>query len=275
MLKFRKLKEKIFLIATMLLTFLAAFPLVHIIYSVIKKGIGALGENFFNFLTATFSQGGIGPAIVGSFYIIALSTLFGVPIALLSGIYMHEYPKSSIGRTVRKLLHLMLEFPTILVGVFVMGIIVVPMGTYSVIAGAVALAIVMIPYIATYTCEALNSIPFTYKEAGFSLGLTRTKVIFKILLPMARRGVITGILIGIAKAAGETAPLLFTIGGLYETFPKNITGPVGAVPLLIYNLVQSPSENAHQMAWGASLVLLLIFLGIFIPVRLMVKEVKL
>lgn len=169
----------------------------------------------------------------------------------------------------------MIEFPTILVGVFVMQVVAVPMGTYSALAGALALAIILTPYVAVYTHEALREIPSTYREAGFSLGLTRAKVVFRILAPMAKRGILTGVLIGMAKVTGETAPLLFTAGGLYESYPTSITKPVGAVPLLIYQLVQSPNPADHATAWGASLVLLLIFLGIFIPIRLSLKEVRL
>ncbi len=147
----------------------------------------------------------------------------------------------------------MMEFPTILVGVFVMQLVVVPMGTYSAVAGgALALAIILMPYVAIYTHEAMRRIPFTYREAGYALGLTRINVLFRLLAPMAKRGILTGVLIGMAKAAGgETAPLLFTAGGLYESYPSSIARPVGAVPpLLIYQLVQSPSRADHEMAWG-------------------------
>jgi len=272
--KLRKGKEIFFILAISILTLAGILPLFHIIATIFINGLPVILEKGFIF-TGTLGEGGIGPAIAGTFILVFLSSLIGLPIALLVGIYAYEYPDSKIGKATKTLLQIMLEFPTILVGVFAMSIIVIPMGTYSAFAGAFALAIILMPYVAVYTQEAMRQIPFTYREASFGLGLSRIKVIFKILVPLAKRGILTGVLIGMAKVAGETAPLLFTAGGLYQSYPSSIAKPVGAVPLLIYTLVQSPSKADHAMAWGASLVLLLIFLLIFIPVRLSLREVKL
>ncbi len=273
--KLRNGKEILFILVISILTFVGILPLFHIIVTVFMNGLPVILERGFTFITGTLGEGGIGPAIAGTFILIFLSSLIGLPVALLVGIYAYEYPDSKIGRATKTLLQIMLEFPTILVGVFAMSVIAIPMGTYSAFAGAFALAIILMPYVAVYTQEAMRQIPFTYREASFGLGLSRMKVIFKILVPLAKRGILTGVLIGMAKVAGETAPLLFTAGGLYQSYPTSITQPVGAVPLLIYTLVQSPSKADHAMAWGASLVLLLIFLLIFIPVRLSLREVKL
>lgn len=273
--KIRKGKEIAFTISITILTFLGILPLFHIIATVFVNGLPVITKESFTFLTGTFSNGGIGPAIAGTFILIFLSSLIGLPVALLVGVYAYEYPNSIIGKATETLLQIMLEFPTILVGVFAMSIIAIPMGTYSAFAGAFALAIILMPYVAVYTQEAMRQIPFTYREASFGLGLSRIKVIFRVLVPLSKRGILTGVLIGMAKVAGETAPLLFTIGGLYESYPVSVTKPVGAVPLLIYTLVQSPSKGNHRIAWGASLILLLIFLLIFIPIRVSLKEVKL
>ena len=273
--KIRKGKEIAFTISITILTFLGILPLFHIIATVFVNGLPVITKESFTFLTGTFSNGGIGPAIAGTFILIFLSSLIGLPVALLVGVYAYEYPNSIIGKATETVLQIMLEFPTILVGVFAMSIIAIPMGTYSAFAGAFALAIILMPYVAVYTQEAMRQIPFTYREASFGLGLSRIKVIFRVLVPLSKRGILTGVLIGMAKVAGETAPLLFTIGGLYESYPVSVTKPVGAVPLLIYTLVQSPSKGNHRMAWGASLILLLIFLLIFIPIRVSLKEVKL
>lgn len=273
--KIRKGKEIAFTISITILTFLGILPLFHIIATVFVNGLPVITKDSFTFLTGTFSNGGIGPAIAGTFILIFLSSLIGLPVALLVGVYAYEYPNSIIGKATETLLQIMLEFPTILVGVFAMSIIAIPMGTYSAFAGAFALAIILMPYVAVYTQEAMRQIPFTYREASFGLGLSKIKVIFRVLVPLSKRGILTGVLIGMAKVAGETAPLLFTIGGLYESYPVSVTKPVGAVPLLIYTLVQSPSKGNHRIAWGASLILLLIFLLIFIPIRVSLKEVKL
>jgi len=273
--KLRRGKEILFIVAISILTFAGILPLFHIIGTVFTNGLPVILERGFTFITGTLGEGGIGPAIAGTFILMLSSSLIGLPVALLVGIYAYEYPDSKIGRATKTLLQIMLEFPTILVGVFAMSVIAIPMGTYSAFAGAFALAIILMPYVAVYTQEAMRQIPFTYREASFGIGISRIKVIFKILVPLAKRGILTGVLIGMGKVAGETAPLLFTAGGLYQSYPSSITQPVGAVPLLIYTLVQSPSKADHAMAWGASLVLLLIFLLIFIPVRLSLREVKL
>ncbi|WP_297500328.1 phosphate ABC transporter permease PstA [Thermococcus sp.] len=271
----RKAVEKGFLFTIGLLTVVAVLPLFYILYTVTLKGLPVILKRGTIFFTGTFSEGGIGPAIAGTFLLTFLSSLIGVPLALMVGMYSYENPRSVLGRWTKTLLEIMMEFPTILVGIFVMAVLVIPMGTYSAIAGAFALVIILLPYVAVYTHEAMRGIPFTYKEAGYALGLTRIKVLFRILAPMAKRGVLTGVLIGIAKAAGETAPLLFTAGGLYESYPTSITKPVGTIPLLIYQLIQSPSPQDHATAWGASLVLMVIFIAVFIPLRMSLKEVKL
>ncbi len=271
----RKIKEWIFLGSIMILSFLMIIPLLHIIFTVFMKGMGVILNTGPVFITGTLSGGGIGPAIVGTLILTFLASLIGIPIAFVVGIYAYEYPDSIIGRATTALLEIMLEFPTILVGLFITQIIVIPMGTYSAIAGAFSLAIILMPYMSVYTKESMNQIPFTFREAAFSLGLTKVKTIFRVIAPIAKRGILTGLLISIAKVAGETAPLLFTAGGLYQSYPQGVDKPIGAIPLLIYTLVQSPSPEDHAMAWGAALVLMLIFLGVFIPLRLSIREVKL
>ncbi len=276
----RLIKEKIFIALIIILSILAIVPLFHILFSVFYNGLPVLLKGGINFLTGTLPPpgeelGGIGPALVGTFVLVFLSSLIGLPIALIAGIYAAEYPTSFLGRATKLLLQIMMEFPTILVGLFVMQILVMPMGTYSAIAGAFALAIIMMPYVAVTTEEALREIPSTYREAAFSLGFSRAQVVFKVLVRIAKRGILTGVLIGLAKVAGETAPLLFTAGGSTRIYFAGIDEPIGAIPLLIYQLIQQPYENYHQIAWGASLVLMLIFLAIFIPIRLKLREVRL
>jgi len=276
----RTVKDYAFLACITVLSILTVIPLFHIIYSVAVNGLPVLIRGGMGFITGTLAPpgdglGGIGPAIIGSFILTFLASLIGLPIAILAGIYVAEYPDSVLGRLTRTLLMIMMEFPTILVGLFVMQILVIPMRSYSAIAGALALAIVMMPYVAVYTEEALKSVPYKYREGAFALGLTRFNVVFRVLVGLARKGILTGVLIGIAKVAGETAPLLFTAGGSSRIYFEGITRPVGAIPLLIYDLVQQPYSNYHQIAWGASLLLLVIFLAIFLPIRLSLKEVKL
>lgn len=276
----RQLKERLFIATIVILAFLVVFPLFHIIYSVAIEGLPVVIKGGWGFVTGTLAPpggglGGIGPAIVGTFVLTFLASLMGLPMAIITGIYAAEYPNSLLGRLTRLLLMVMMEFPTILVGLFVMQLVVIPVGSYSAIAGALALVIVLMPYVAVYTEEALKEIPPTYREAAFSLGLTRFKVVFRVLVGMARKGILTGILIGMAKVAGETAPLLFTAGGSSRIYFAGVDKPIGAIPLLIYDLIQQPYENYHEIAWGVSFLLLMIFLAIFLPIRLSFKEVKL
>ena len=278
--RIRKLKERLFLASVAALTLIALLPLFHIIVTVVVEGLPVILRGGVEFLAGTLAPpdnglGGIGPSILGSFILIFLSSLLGLPIAFLVGVYAYEYPDSLLGKLTRIVLQVMLEFPTILTGIFVMQVLVIPMRSYSALAGALSLAIIMTPYVTVYTYEAMREIPFTYREAAFGLGLTRFKAVFRVLAPMAKRGILTGFLIGVAKVAGETAPLLFTAGGAYQTYFYGLDKPVGAIPLLIYSLAQTPYGNYHEVAWGASLVLILIFLAVFIPVRLSLKEFKL
>ncbi len=275
----RRFKDYVFFFYLVASTILVVLPLFHILFCVFTNGLPVLIRGGIKFLTGVLPApgnglGGIGPAIVGTLVLTVLATLMGLPIAVLTGIFSAEYPNSLIGRATRTLLLIMMEFPTILVGLFVMNLLVIPLGSYSALAGALALAIVMMPYVAVYTEQALRDVPSRYREGAFALGLRRRTVV-RILMSMARKGVVTGILIGIAKVAGETAPLLFTAGGSYTVYFQGINRPIGAVPLLIYQLVQQPYQNYHEIAWGASLVLMLIFLAIFLPIRLSLKEVKL
>ncbi len=270
--KIRLIKDNIFLIIVGVLTLFAILPLFHIIISILSKGLPVIMEKGMVFITGTLSEGGIGPAIVGTLMLTALASLIGLPLAFLAGAYAYEFPHSFIGRTTKVLLQIMLEFPTILVGTFVMAVMVFPMGHYSALAGAIALAIILTPYVAVYTEEAMAEIPRIYKEGAYALGCTRAQVIFKVITKMAKKGILTGMLIGMAKVAGETAPLLFTAGGLYETYPSDPLQPVGAIPLLIYQLIQSPSLEDHKMAWGAALIMLIIFLSIFVPIRYALKD---
>lgn len=274
----RNLKEKLFLIYIFTFAILAVFPLFHIIFTVYMNGLIVITKGGIDFILQTLPPpgeeiGGIFPAIFGTFVLVFLSSLMGIPVAVLAGIFIAEYPNSIISRTTKTLLMILLEFPTILVGLFVMSILVIPMGKFSAIAGAVALAVVMLPYVASYTEQAMRSVPEQYREAGYALGLSRVRVVFSITMKIAKKGVITGLLIGMAKVTGETAPLIFTAGNVWRSI-GGIDEPIGAIPLWIYYLVQQPYANYHELAWGASAILLTIFLSIFIPLRLMIREVR-
>lgn len=268
----REIKNRIFIFYLVISATLVLLPLFHIIFSVLSNGIPVLLKYGSDLLTGTLpapnkAGGGIFPAIYGTFMMVILASLIGIPLAILAGIFVAEYPKNAISRATRSLLLIMMEFPTILVGLFVMAIIVLPTGTFSALAGALALTIVMLPYVATYTEQAMRSVPEQYKEGAYALGLRKVRVVFSITLKIAKKGVITGLLIGMAKVSGETAPLIFTAGNAWRS-SGGILEPTGAIPLWIYYLVQQPYANYHEIAWGAALILMLFFLAIFLPIRL-------
>lgn len=274
----RKLKEQLFVAYICAFTFFALLPLFHIVFTIFANGIPVLLIGGTDFLVKSLPSpgkdiGGIFPAIYGTFLLIFLSSLLGIPIAILSGVFIAEYPNSVLSRTLRSLLMIMLEFPTILVGLFVMAIVVIPIRSFSAIAASIALSIVMLPYVSSYTEQALRSVPQQFKDGAFALGLRRSRVVFSIMMKIAKKGVATGLLIGIAKVSGETAPLIFTAGNTWRSV-GGIFEPVGAIPLWIYYLVQQPYANYHEIAWGSAAILLALFLAIFIPIRLYLREVR-
>ncbi|KSW12410.1 hypothetical protein CF15_06695 [Pyrodictium occultum] len=260
----------------------AVAPLLHIVYTVAVNGYKAIARSgLWEFLTAPprpqnpENPGGIGPVLLGSLVLVALSSLMGVAMALPAGVLVAEFRRAGISRLVLVLGLLLVEFPTILMGLYIYATLVEPLGTYSVLAGALALALVMMPYVIVHVSEALRGVPHELREAAFSLGLPRLKTVYRVILGIARRGILVGILVGLAKVAGETAPLLFTLGGTYGEPPSGLLKPGGAVPLLIYEFIQQPGDGYHELAWGASLVLLVIIFAIMIAARMLVKEVEL
>ncbi len=272
--------DKLFKTIVILASITALSPLAAILATVAARGIHAIleaGPGFFTRLPPTPgspSIGGIAPALVGSLILTCISSLIGIPLAFFTAAFTVEYPSSRLSRIVSGLCRALSAAPTILVGILVYTLVVVPMGTFSLIAGALALAIVMLPYSYAYIEQALASVPKTYREAAYSIGLSRMKTLIHVLAGVARRGVLAGVLIGVARACGETAPLLFTIGGLTNTVYAGITGPSSAIPLLVYNYAMSPYKNYHELAWGASLVLIVIYLAIFVVARALVGRVR-
>ena len=265
-----------------LLALLAVAPLAHVVYTVVVNGVKVISKvGLPDFLISPpqpqnpNNPGGIGPVLLGSAMLIALASAIGVSLALFAGVFVAEFRRAGISRLVLVLSLLLVEFPTILVGLYIYAIVVQPMGTYSMLAGALALSLVMMPYVAVQVSEAFRGVPHDLREAAFSLGVSRLKAVYRVILGVARRGIIVGVLIGIAKVAGETAPLLFTIGGAFNRPPTGLTEPGGAIPLLIYEYIQQPGPGYHELAWGASLVLLAIVFTIMVVARLLVKGVRL
>jgi phosphate transport system permease protein len=247
---------------------MAIIPLGSILFEVFTNGSASLSIAFLTQIPGAIgtSEGGIGPAIQGTLLLIGMSSLFGVPIGVLSGIFLSEFGDNIYGRAIRFFNDVLAEFPTIVIGMFAFLVIVLVFGNFSLWAGTFALTIIMLPIITRTTEESLKLVPITYREAGFALGIKRWVVIIRIIISSAKSGMITGIMLSVARIGGETAPLIFTILGSSQFF-SGFDGPMDALPLRIWRISMLPYDSAQAQGWGAALVLILIVLSINIGVR--------
>jgi phosphate transport system permease protein len=265
---FRKFKNRLFFFLCLLCVIIAIVPLLSILYEVIARGAPQLS---LNFLTSNALQGGIGPAIQGTLIIIGLTSVIGIPVGILSGVYLAEYGNNKYASTMRNVNNVLTEFPSIVVGITAFSIIVVGIiGTFSPIAGAVALSFILIPIVARTTEESVKLVPDSIREASLALGVHRWKTILSVILPTARNGLITGTLLAVARIAGETAPLLFTILG-NSYFFQGFNKPMDALPIRIFLDSRQPSAQIQAQGWGAALILILIVLSLNIGVRVASK----
>jgi phosphate transport system permease protein len=263
--RFRKFKDNAAYVFCLLCVVVAVIPLISIIFEVIARGVPQLS---LHFLTANGLEGGIGPAIQGTLILIGLTSLLGIPVGIMSGFYLAEFGGNKYASAMRTINDILTEFPSIVVGITAFSIVVVGItGSFSPLAGAVALSFIMIPIIARTTEESLKLVPTSVREAALALGLHKWKTIFRIVLPTAGQGLVTGTLLAIARIAGETAPILLTIMGNTYFF-QSFSQPMDALPLRVFLNSRQPSPEAQAQAWGAALVLILIVLALNICVRI-------
>jgi phosphate transport system permease protein len=245
-----------------LLAVLAAMPLISVLYMLISEGGARFSLDLFTQLPpAGFMQGGgFGNAIVGTLAMVAIAALISVPFGMLGGIFIGAVaPDSRIAAVARYVAKILTGFPSILAGVFVFGFLVLRMGTFSAIAGGVALAVSMLPTIVLTTEQAVRMVPQRMKDAAIGMGCTRAQVIWKVVLPTGLSAIMTGIMLAVASAAGESAPLLLT--ALFSNFwLESLFEPTASLSILIYNFSGMPFRNQIELAWTASLVLVLIVL---------------
>jgi phosphate transport system permease protein len=262
---FRKFKNKLFFVLCLVSVVIAVVPLLSILYEVISRGAPQIS---FQFLTGNALTGGIGPAIQGTLILIGLTSLVGIPVGILSGVFLAEFGTGKYAAVMRTINDVLTEFPSIVVGITAFSIIIIGItGSYSPIAGAVALSFMLIPVVARTTEESMKLVPNSVREASLALGVHKWRTTLSVVLPSARGGLVTGTLLAIARIAGETAPLLFTILG-NSYFLSGLSGPMDALPLRIYNNARLPSPASQADAWGAALVLILMVLSLNIAVRL-------
>jgi phosphate transport system permease protein len=248
-------------------------PLLYIFFYTTKSGLTSLNLDFFTQLPKPVGEegGGMANAIVGSLILIGLGSLVGIPVGILAGIYVSEYSGSIVSTIVKFTTDVLSGIPSIIVGIFAYGIIVLPMKRFSAIAGGFALGILMIPTITKITEEMLRLVPQTLREASLALGVSRWKTTLFVVVKTASSGIITGILLAIARAAGETAPLLFTSFG-NSFWQTSIDQPMAALPLQIFAYAISPYEDWHRQAWAGAFVLILLVFVVNLIVRYVTRN---
>jgi phosphate transport system permease protein len=248
--------------------------LFWILYVVISRGIGALNLSFFTQLPAPpgMSGGGLANAMVGTVALTAAATLAAVPVGLLAGIYLAEFAgESRVGDYSRFSANVLMGMPSIIVGVFAYTLLVVPLGHFSGYAGALALAILMLPVVARTTEDMLRLVPNTLRESALALGAPRWRVTLAIVFRAAKSGLITGILLAVARVSGETAPLLFTALNSPYWF-HSLNEPTPNLTVTIFNYAMSPYADWQQQAWGASLMITVGVLIVTLTARFVLRE---
>lgn len=279
-LKRRRIHDRIMVGLLCVSTVAVLLPLVIIIVHVFIEGFSALNYAFFTEELGSPSRAiqgrptGLVHTILGTIVVDTLALIIAVPIGIGAGMMLSEYPEHPLNPTLRIMNDTLNGMPAILKGLFVFVLIVKPMGTFSGLAGSVALAVVMLPIIARTTESALQSIPWTIREAGLALGLPRWRVVLSTVMPAAKTGLVTGVLLAFARAVGEAAPLLFTSFG-NNYLPNNwwgfIVDPTDTLPQRLYSLAISPYEQWHAMGWAAAIVLFGIVIITFMIARFLTR----
>ena len=282
-LTYRHFKDCLFFWTVCIFVALTPIPLILIIWEVVKKGYKQINLNFFtetapSTLDAMLARnsgelipGGIANGITGTLLMVVIASLLAIPTGILGGIYLSEKPKTWFSILIRFLTDLVQGSPSIVIGIIAYSWIVKPLGSYSALAGSIALSIMMLPLIIRSTEETLKMLPGSLKEAGLALGASYTRVILKVLLPSAFGGLFTGILLAISRVMGETAPLMLTALGS-SAINWDILKPTSAVPLLIWEFYNDP--NLIDMIWSSSLFLLLLILLLNIIAKQVARKWK-
>ena len=279
---FRKTLDRTVKVVSVLSAFLGIFFLAWILLEVCLRGISSMDLGFFTQISLDGEKGGIANALVGTLLITLSSVALGVPAGLLGGVFLAEYGRSSrIGNLVRFCANVMMGMPSIIIGLFVYSIVVSLTGTFSGFAGAVSLAIIMLPVVLRTTEDMLSLVPNALREAAMALGTPRWKVTLQIVFRAAKTGLITGVLLATARVSGETAPLLFTSLNSYY-WPIEpwwhvwnfFTSPTANLTVTINDYAMSPYKGLNGIAWGASLLITAGVLALNIIARILFREIK-
>src|SRR5213075_2728997 len=271
----RKIKSRVAEVLCGLAVLLALLPLAFILFYVVREGIGALNFAFLTQMPKPVGEvgGGMANAIVGTLILIGLAALFAVPIGCVCGVHLSEYPRSKFSSAVRFAADVLNGVPSIVIGIFAYGIVVLPVKRFSAIAGGVALGILMLPIVVRTTEELLRLVPSGLREGALALGATRTRAVFSVILPAALPGILTGILVALARVAGETAPLLFTSFN-NRFWSTNLAQPIASLTVQVFTYAISPYDDWHRQAWAGAFLLVMIILILSIVARLAVRRLE-
>jgi len=269
----RKVKSKIMLILCYIAAFTAILPLLYIFFYTTMQGASSLNWAFFTELPKPVGEegGGMANAILGTLILVGLGSAIGIPVGVFAGIYVTEYSKNVLANIIKFVTDVLSGIPSIIIGIFAYGLIVIPMKSFSAYAGGFALGVLMIPTITRITEEMLKLVPHTLREAALALGIPRWKTTLRIVLRTAQSGIITGILLAIARAAGETAPLLFTSFG-NSFWSTTLDSPMASIPVQIFNYAISPYDEWHRKAWAGAFVLIALVFIVSLIVRLATRN---
>lgn len=250
----------------------ALLPLISVFIYVLRQGLPGFHFDFFTQLPKPVGElgGGMGNAILGTATLVAIAALIGIPWGIGAGLYLSEYREGRLNHIVRFCTDMLNSIPSIIIGLFVYAMMVVPMKRFSALAGGLALGILMVPTVTRSVEELLKLVPLHVREAGLALGLPRWKVILHIVLKGSVKAITTGAMLAVARVAGETAPLLFTAFG-NRFWQTNLDQPIAALPVQIYNYAISPYDDWHNQAWTGALVLVMLVFFMNILVRLLIK----
>ena len=271
----RILFDRLFKIVVAMLAFSTILPMFFILFFIAKNGIPVIDWNFLTRLPAPVGEpgGGIFNAIVGTLMLMLIASLIAVPLGIFAGIYLSEYRKARFAYLSRLSVEIIMGVPSIVIGIIAYIWVVMPARSFSALSGGIALGIMMLPVIVMTTEETLKLIPDSMKEASLALGVPYPRTIMKVILPAGMSGIMTGILLAVARVAGETAPLLFTAFGS-PYMATHILKPVNSLPLMIFNYATSPYPEWHKLAWGASFILLIFVLMLNLAAKLGMKRWK-
>ncbi len=264
----RKISNAIFTILFSSSIIIVLLPLLLIVGYLFYKGASSVNVNFFIHRPAPVGEagGGMGNAIIGSLYVVGLASLIGIPVGLLGGIFLGEFPNNKLSTVARFVADVLNGTPSIVMGVFAYTVVVLPMKNFTALAGGFALGMMMIPTILRTTDEILQTVPNSIREASLALGVPYWRTVISVVLRSAKSGILTGILLAGARVLGETAPLLFTSFN-NAFFSYSILQPISTLPVQIFNYAISPYKDWHRQAWAGALVLVVAILIVNVGMR--------